>query len=354
MKVSIYLLVFGAVAAIVAVAALSTFVFNQSPPSGNLTLASLQNYGPAPQIRGIASWINSQPLNLTQLRGKVVLIDFWTYSCINCIRTIPYLNAWESKYGDNGLVIIGVHTPEFQFEHNYSNVLAAVQQFGIKYPVALDSNYSTWTAYNNHDWPADYIIDKNGDIRYVALGEGDYNVTESVIRLLLGNAGYNVSGTGLVNITANYNLSRVQSPEMYLGYATARAPLGDPQGFSPGSIEDYPPTNITQINAPYFFGSWYNAPDSMVAVNGSSIVLVYKAKNVNVVASGNATISVKLDGRNLSAADLGSDDRIVSGVAIANVTSPRLYNIVSASNYTPHVLEIDASPGFRIYTFTFG
>ena len=122
------------------------------------------------------------PLNITQLKGKVVLIDFWTYSCINCIRSIPHLNAWQREYGGNGLVIIGVSTPEFQFEHNYSNVYAAVKKFNITYAVALDNNYSTWDAYGNEYWPAEYLIDKNGDIRYASFGEGDYNTTENVIR----------------------------------------------------------------------------------------------------------------------------------------------------------------------------
>ncbi len=151
-------------------------------------------------------------------------MDFWTYSCINCIRTIPYLNAWESKYGNNGLVIIGVHTPEFQFEHNYSNVEAAVKKFNIKYPVALDNNYSTWDAYGNEYWPADYLIDANGDIRYESIGEGNYNVTEAAIRELLVSAGYTVP-SNLTNLTSNYNLSQIGTPELYLGWDRASARL---------------------------------------------------------------------------------------------------------------------------------
>ncbi|HVA83192.1 MAG TPA: redoxin domain-containing protein, partial [Candidatus Aquilonibacter sp.] len=163
MKFNIYLAVFGIIAAIVALAAISTLVFNQSLSPENITLSNLSDYGPAPNIQGISNWINSPPLSLFSLRGKVVLLDFWTYSCINCIRTIPYLNAWESKYSSSGLVIIGVHTPEFEFEKNYTNVLAAVKKFGISYPVAMDSNYSTWSAYGNRYWPADYLIDADGN-----------------------------------------------------------------------------------------------------------------------------------------------------------------------------------------------
>lgn len=192
MKTSIYLLVFGAVAVLVLLAALSSLAAPQSSPKTNISLANLPNYGPAPNIQGIAAWINSPPLNMTQLRGNVVLVDFWTYSCINCIRSIPHVEAWEKEYGNDGLVIIGVSTPEFQFEHNYTNVLNAVKQFGITYPVALDNNYSTWEAFNNHYWPADYVIDKNGNIRDEQFGEGNYNQTEAIIRELLVNAGYTI------------------------------------------------------------------------------------------------------------------------------------------------------------------
>ena len=201
--------------------------------------------------------VNSPPLNLSALKGKVVLVDFWTYSCINCIRTIPYLNAWESKYGSDGLVIIGVSTPEFQFEHNYTNVQNAVSRFGIKYPVALDNNYSTWSAYNNHYWPADYLIDKNGNVRYVAFGEGDYNATEKAIQVLLEDAGYSVNST-FSNVSSNVNFSGIGTPEIYLGYATERAPIGNAEGFQPGNVVDYMPANVMMQNTPYFGGEWHN------------------------------------------------------------------------------------------------
>ncbi len=351
-----YRIVFIAIALIIVVAALSTFIFNQSLTS-NVSISGLQNYGPAPNIRGISAWINSQPLNISSLRGKVVLVDFWTYSCINCIRSIPHLNAWYSAYGNNGLVIIGVHTPEFQFEHNYSNVYAAVQEFGIKYPVALDNNYSTWDAYGNEYWPADYIIDKNGDIRYESFGEGNYNQTESVIRALLINAGYPIQ-SNFTDVPLGVNFSGIRSPEIYLGYAKAREPIGSPQGFLPNQTVDYPQQNITQVNTVYFSGKWYNAPDGMVAVNDSKIFLIYSAEKVNVVAglygTNKSVISIMLDGKNLAQAYLGSDARLNGNVATVNVTGSRLYNLVSAPAYGAHEIEISASPGFKIYTFTFG
>ena len=170
----------------------------------------------APALAGLGPWINSEPLTLAQLKGKVVLIDFWTYSCINCIRTLPYLLAWDKAYRDQGLVIIGVHTPEFEFEKNADNVRQAVARFGIHYPVALDSQYATWNNYNNSYWPAHYLIDKQGKVVYQHFGEGDDATTEHNIRVLLGlNPMKKMVAAGLNEATPNYE----QTPETYLGYA---------------------------------------------------------------------------------------------------------------------------------------
>lgn len=350
MKVNAYIIVFGVIALIAVLALASTLVFNQSLSAKNVTLA---NYGAAPNFMGIGAWINSPALNISQLKGKVVLVDFWTYSCINCIRTIPYLNALEAKYSREGLVIVGVHTPEFQFEANYTNVLGAVQKFGVTYPVALDSAHATWNAYSNQYWPADYLIDANGNIRYTSFGEGGFNTTEAAIQELLKSAGYNAS-PGFVNFTDNANFSQIRSPETYFGYSTARAPLGNQQGFMPNKVVTYAVPSNTSANTPYLSGSWYNAPDGMVAINSSKLFFFYYAKNVNIVASGNSTITIRLDGENLPSNSVGADDIASNGIATAAIASPRLYNIVSTPSYGPHILEIDANPGFKIYTFTFG
>lgn len=320
----------------------------------SVSVANLTNYGPAPNLVGTTAWINSPPLSITNLKGKVILIDFWTYSCINCIRSIPHINAWESAYGNNGLVIIGVHTPEFQFEHNYSNVYAAVQKFDIKYPVALDNDYSTWDAYGNQYWPAEYLIDKNGNVRYVSFGEGDYNQTELVIRALLRDANYTIQ-PNLTSVPLGVNFSLIGTPEIYLGYSTERAPIGNPGGFSSGTASNYSFTGKMQNNTVYFSGTWYSAPDGMIAVNNSKMFLVYDARNVYIVASGNeSNITVRLDGKNLMAPYLGSDDRLVGNEAMATINQSRLYNIVSAPSYGWHEVEIDANKGFKVYTFTFG
>jgi len=358
MRINAYVAVFGIVGVVILAAVVSSLI---SPPGQASVVADtshLPDLGKAPNFAGISAWINSPPLNLSQLSGKIVLIDFWTYSCVNCIRTIPYLNAWYAKYGGDGLVIVGVHTPEFKFERNYSNVLAATKSLGIKYPVALDNNYSTWNVYGNEYWPSEYIIDQNGTIRHTQIGEGDYNATETVIRELLQSAGYSV-GSGNVSNSVNataVNFSKIGTPEIYVGYNTIRAPIGNTQGFSPEHVVDYTFNGPLQNNTVYFSGKWYNANDSMIAAgNNSKIFLIYDAKSVNIVAQGNSSIiEVELDGGNVPVTYLGSDVVLKEGVVSANIETARLYNLVNAPSYGWHEIEIMVSPGFRLYTFTFG
>ncbi|NOJ32799.1 MAG: thiol-disulfide isomerase, partial [Candidatus Nitrosocosmicus sp.] len=217
-------------------------------------------YPQAPELQGIASYINTEngnPIKLADLKGKVVLFDFWTYTCINCIRTIPYLNEWYDRYGDQGLVILGVHSPEFDFEKNPSNVHDAVKQFGIKYPVALDSDHKTWNAYNNNYWPRHYLIDSQGYIRDDHIGEGGYNETEKTIQTLLaekaaldnrteisfdldkGRSSNTSSSTPSSQSLQYVDFSQNISPEIYLGYQNARSPLGNSEGFQPNSDVNY-------------------------------------------------------------------------------------------------------------------
>ncbi len=355
---NVYVLVFGIIVVIVAIAAASTLVFNKNLAS--VSLSNLNNYGLAPNITGVSQWINSQPLTMQGLKGKVVLVDFWTYSCINCIRSIPYLEAWQKEYGSDGLVIIGVHTPEFQFEHNFTNVAEAVKRFNITYPVVLDNNYTIWNAYSNQYWPADYLVDKNGYVRYLALGEGDYNQTNAIIRELLENASYTVP-TSQINVTSATNFSQIGSPEIYLGYAEAESrgeSLGNPQGFSPNQTVNYTAPVVSQNNTVYLSGSWYNAPYYVEATgNSSRLFLIFKAKNLNIVASGSGSpsrIALRLDGEPLPENYFGTDVASYNGSVVSEVNGSRLYDLVNAPTYGWHELEIDASPGLRIYTFTFG
>jgi hypothetical protein len=219
--------------------------------------------------------------------------------------------------------------------------------------VALDSNYGTWNAYGNQYWPADYVIDANGTIRYKQFGEGDYNGTEAVIRELLQSAHYSVPSGTVYNTVASTSVafSQIGTPELYVGYATARQPIGNSQGFSPGQVVDYTIQGELQRNYVYFTGDWYNANDSMIATgNNAKVYLLYDAKVVNIVAQGNDTlIAVSLDGNIPSQAFLGKDLTLTEYVGMA-----RLYNIIDGSSYGEHEVVIAASPGFRLYTFTFG
>ena len=183
----------------------------------------LSNDGPMPSLDGAVAWLNSPPLTRESLKGKVVLIDFWTYSCINCLRAIPYVEAWSEKYKDDGLVVIGVHTPEFAFEKDQANVAKAVQDLKITYPVAIDSNYAIWKAFNNEYWPAHYFIDAEGTIRYHHFGEGEYDKSEQVIQQLLKEKNSNLKASGLVQVSASgaqaaADVDDIQSPETYIGY----------------------------------------------------------------------------------------------------------------------------------------
>ena len=240
----------------------------------------------APAIKNDSTWINSPPLTLDELKGKVVLIDFWTYSCINCIRTLPYLKSWDEKYKDKGLVIIGVHTPEFEFEKNVDNVKKAVTQFGINYPVVLDSSYGTWMNYNNHYWPAHYLIDKKGYVVYEHFGEGNYAETEHNIQVLLGLT-TSSSTTPIDNSTLNL---QQQTPETYLGYARAGnfynvEPLALNQTIN-FTFPDKLPQNDWSLQ-----GDWYIEAEKITSASpNASIRIHFNAAKVYVVM-GNTSIT---------------------------------------------------------------
>jgi len=327
------------------------------------------NYPSAPEFAGISHWINSEPLKISDLRGKVVIVDFWTYSCINCIRTLPYIKDWYDKYHDDGLVIIGVHTPEFNFEKEVNNVEDAVKKFGIKYPVAMDNNYGTWDAYGNKWWPHKYIIDKNGRIKYDHIGEGNYAQTESVIVGLLKEinssvekAKSNVSGEGQSDLKTIF-----QTPELYAGYSFARIDIGNSEGYSPNKIMEYAMPESIMANRIYAQGKWKNNEDNLQHSENSSgeIILKYTAKSVNIVAGSagysqneNTRIDVTLDGDYLTAENAGSDVVIdnETGESYVNVGENRLYNLVgNQAGFSSHEIRISSDDSnFMLYTFTFG
>jgi cytochrome c biogenesis protein CcdA/thiol-disulfide isomerase/thioredoxin len=309
--------------------------------------------GAAPEFTETEDWFNTpgdRPLSLASLQGRVVLVDFWTYTCINCIRTLPYLKAWDAAYAKNGLTIVGVETPEFAFEHDASNVSNAIGQFGIHYPVVQDNNMGTWNAYGNESWPADYLIDAQGQVRYMAVGEGDYSKTETAIRSLLAEAGYKVGG--MSHPTGVIVPSEETTPETYLGTARAEGWATPPV---PG-LHDYgskPPEEL-ELNEFAFSGSWGIGEQPAEAVANAGIDVEFQAKHVYLVLSSPGErplpVHVSLDGHPISTADAGSD--VHDGVV--TVRRQRLYSLVSLPGDERHRLSLRFAPGVTGYAFTFG
>jgi thiol-disulfide isomerase/thioredoxin len=316
----------------------------------------------APELTNVNGYINSEPITLADLRGKVVLVDFWTYSCINCIRTIPYLNAWYEKYADNGLVIVGVHTPEFEFEKDYNNVKAAVEKFDIKYPVAQDNEKGTWEAYENRYWPRKYLIDPEGYIRYDHIGEGAYAETEKVIQSLLAERTQYISANVTIDQSISnpesapsVNFDRINTPELYFGYEYSRAPLGNSEGYQPDQVVNYTVPDDTKIapNRIYVAGEWKNNADHMeLQSEVGRIVLSYYAKAVNIVAGGKGELHILEDNSPLDDSSSGTD---ISKDGTVKIDGQRLYNVIEHEGYGNHQIAIEvAGRGFQIYTFTFG
>ena len=312
----------------------------------------------APNLIGISGYINTSPEDLkAAMKDKVVLYDFWTYTCINCIRTFPYLKAWNEKYADKGLLIVGVHSPEFEFEKDINNVKMAVKKYDLTYPVVLDNDHKTWDAFSNRYWPAEYLTDSLGHIRHTHFGEGAYDETEKVIQQLLEersqSLGLNVAAAQpLVNLE-EHKFTMSQTPELYFGYnfAFGRNYLGNSEGFKPEQTITYSLPAELKRDFYYLEGQWQNLDDRMklVSENGK-IVLPYFAKDVHIVAANEADLAILLDGNPIAPNDAGID--VQDGVV--HVSENRLYNIVSSSEADSHTLTIIANPGFEIYTFTFG
>jgi cytochrome c biogenesis protein CcdA/thiol-disulfide isomerase/thioredoxin len=300
-----------------------------------------QSCGAAPELTGINAWLNTagdKPLTLAGLRGKVVLIDFWTYSCINCQRTLPHVEAWYRDYAKDGFVVIGVHTPEFAFEHVTSNVASQAKALGVKYPIAIDNDYATWTAYGNQYWPAEYLIDATGVIRHVTFGEGDYDGTESVIRQLLAAANPAQTLAGPTKI-ADTTPTETQTPETYLGYEYA--PLHT-TGAQPTQDKDtvYKFPSTLAANAFALSGTWNDGMQALTAGANAKLELNYQADVVYLVMSGSGTVTVAVNGATTST------------IAVTGV--PKLYTLVKGSSDLPGILTLSATPGVQAYDFTFG
>ncbi|WP_250627759.1 thioredoxin family protein [Pinirhizobacter soli] len=288
----------------------------------------------APEFTGIAGWLNSKPLTMQGLRGKVVLVDFWAYSCINCIRTFPHVTQWYEKYKDKGLVIVGVHAPEFNFERQEGNVRDAIKRYNITYPVALDNDLKTWDAFSNQYWPAEYLIDKNGNIISKRFGEGHYLETENQIRTLLGLP-------PLQGDEAPSTLGMVGSPEMYFG-SDRQEFLASPESGRLGTRDFTAPTRL-ELNKFALVGAWEIGRENATLVGDhGEIRLHYKAAKLHMVAS--AVTPTKLE-------------IIVDGKPQPPVTvqGSMLYTLADGADYKDHVVTIKIPKGsFHAFTFTFG
>jgi cytochrome c biogenesis protein CcdA/thiol-disulfide isomerase/thioredoxin len=297
--------------------------------------SSLHDFGEAPELTDLSNWINSTPLTFSKLRGKVVLIDFWTYSCINCLRTLPHVKAWARTYRNQGLVVLGIHTPEFAFEHVPGNVRSAVRRLGIRYPVALDNDYGTWNAFRNQYWPAKYLIDRQGHLRYYHFGEGEYGTTEERIRTLLGES---AAMTPVANRLSDNTPNAPLTPETYLGYQ--RLARFAQRGIEPDAFAEYrfPKRDLEQSELAYD-GRWKVTGEEIVAGLGARLRLAFTARKVFLVLGGKGNVRVLLDGK---------ERRVV------RVNGSRLYTLLSLPELREGLLELRFDPGVRGYAFTFG
>jgi cytochrome c biogenesis protein CcdA/thiol-disulfide isomerase/thioredoxin len=327
----------------------------QPPENGGLG-----DYGAAPALIAGGPWFNtegiaaaagqtaqggSMPLSLAGLLGKVVIVDFWTYSCVNCVRTLPYLRAWHDAYRDKGLVIIGVHTPEFEFEKTSTNVTRAMRDLGVTWPVVQDNDYAQWNSYSNRYWPAHYFIDAKGRVRYFHYGEGGYEESEKVIRALLAEAGASLGEA----VSAPAPLLEAGTPETYLGYArgkgfaSAVAPVAD-------AVVDYKPARVPGNGEWNLSGQWTIASQYAIPTASGSLALGFDAKNVFLVIEPEeraGTISVFLD-------DKPVGDTVDVKKGAFRPMESRMYQVVGLSTPGPHVLRLEVKGKLRLFAFTFG
>jgi thiol-disulfide isomerase/thioredoxin len=292
----------------------------------------------------------------------VVLVDFWTYSCINCLRTLPYIKAWNDKYKDSGLVIIGIHTPEFAFEKNEANVRKAIHDLGVTYPVAMDNDYRIWRSFNNEYWPADYFIDATGKVRFHQFGEGDYDQSEEYIRKLLQEANHNPLPAAATNIAgtgteAAPDLDAVMSPETYIGYEKAQS-FASPGSLTPDAPHLYQTPATLKLNQWALAGNWNDGPQSATSLApGASISFTFYARDLNLVLGPSPDgkpirFRVTIDGK-IPGANHGVD---IAANGTGIVTENRLYQLVRQQNDIHlHTFRIEfLSPGVQAYSFTFG
>jgi thiol-disulfide isomerase/thioredoxin len=328
----------------------------QEPPS------MVGRSAPLYALSGATGWINSAPLTAEQLKGKVVLVDFWTYSCINCLRAMPYVEAWSQKYKASGLVVIGVHTPEFGFEQNLPNVQKAIQRYGVTFPVALDSRSAIWGAFNNEGWPADYFIDVHGKVRYTHLGEGNYAESERWIQELLKERPAKPILSGVVSVQARgaeaaADMREERSPETYIGYGLAEH-FASPDGIKRDAEQAYTAPSDPGLNEWGFAGDWIDHQQAAVLNSaGGKIVFHFHARDLHLVLGPGEDgkpirFRVTIDGQPPQENHGMDTDADGNGV----VTEYRLYQLVRQKGpVQDHIFTIEfQDPGVQAFSFTFG
>lgn len=301
---------------------------------------NLMTTSQAPEFELGGTWLNSSPLTMSSLRGKVVLVDFWTYTCINCIRTLPHVTSWYEKYKDKGLVVVGIHTPEFEFEKKIENVKDAIKQFEINYPVLQDNDYLNWNAYSNQYWPAEYLIDAQGRIRRTHFGEGEYDQTEQAIVDLLREAGQKID-KNVVNEIPDQTPRTRTSPETYLGSKRMERYVSDKQPIP--------------LHGFALSGTWDTQPEYSMASKGSVLQFHFSASKVNLVmlpSQKNSTVKVFIDDRAVTSDQAGKD--VIDGKVILD--KERLYNLINIKrNDKEHILKLEfQKDGIQCFAFTFG
>jgi thiol-disulfide isomerase/thioredoxin len=318
--------------------------------------------GVMPPLDGAVKWLNSPPLTRAQLKGKVVLVDFWTYSCINCLRSLPYVKAWAMKYHDQGLVVIGVHAPEFAFERDLGNVSRAVRELGITYPVAVDNDYAIWRAFGNQYWPAHYFIDAKGQVRAHHFGEGEYAQSEQIIQQLLAEAGHQDVVRDVVNARAGgveqaSNGADVASPETYLGVGRAHG-FASPGGAGSGAVQRYAAPTHPALNQWGLDGNWKTDKENVTLINAPGrIVYRFHARDVHLVLGPGkdgkpARFRVTLDGA--APGEHHGSDSAADGSG--SISGERLYQLLRLKGkVSDHTFSIEfLDPGVQAYSFTFG
>ena len=300
--------------------------------------SGLEKCGPAPAFSGIQQWLNTpggQPVSLASLKGKVVLVDFWAYSCINCQRELPHVEAWARAYASDGLKVVGVHTPEYAFEHVPSNVAAGVRRLGLTFPVALDNSYGTWNAYDNQSWPAAYLIDASGQIRHVSIGEGDYSGEEQLIRQLLSAAHPGIALPRATDVPDTTPDDSAQTPEAYLGAERQQGYHGS----TPYATGQFTAPATLPADSFALAGAWTIGQESITAGQGAGITLAFHASKVYLDVGGTGTLTVSAGGT--------SQVIRVSG-------APDIYTVATKQPAGDGTVTIRLSPGLQAYSFTFG